>query len=68
MFDGDEQSFQCRVTEPKENILNCCLKDLVPSFSIFDPKKVPKVSTYGEYRAKALSEHYGSQLAAESVL
>ena len=71
---GDVQSFQSHVTEPfytrlKENIQNrFTSQDLVSCFSIFNPRNVSEVSTYGVDQVKALSEHYGLERCAKSVL
>ncbi len=71
---GDVQSFQSHVTEPfytrlKENIQNrFTSQDLVSCFSIFNPRNVSEVSTYGEDQVRALSEHYRLERCAKSVL
>ena len=74
---NDVASFQRRVTEPfyaklKKNIANCFVsQDGVSCFSIFDPKKTTnslKKCMYGEDQDKALLDHFGSELPAETVV
>jgi hypothetical protein len=74
----DITEFQSRVVKPfymllKDNIQNRFNShDIVSSFSIFDPKKMPKppkdCSTYGNESIQTLLQHYGRELPAESVL
>ena len=47
-------------------------QDIVASFSIFDPSKLPQndspdLSSYGEEFLGVLEDHYGKELAAESI-
>ena len=74
----DVTNFQGRVAKPfftllNENIQNrFSSQDVISSFSVFDPKKMPKppndCSTYGDESIKTLLQHYGRELPAESVL
>ena len=74
----DITKFQSRVAKHfftllKQNIQNrFSSQDVVSSFSVFDPKKLPKppndCSTYGDESIKTLLERYGRELPAESVL
>ena len=56
----------------KENIQNQFNSYDVSSFSIFDPKKMPKhpkdCSAYGNESIQTLLQHIGKELPAESVL
>lgn len=75
----DITSFQDDVGKPfvalvKENISNrfSSSKDIITSFSIFDPKKVPgptsvDLTTYGEDSIGTLLDHYGKDLRGETV-
>ena len=71
-------SFQDRVAKPfntmlKNNISSRFVsQDVVSSFSIFDPKKVPAADSsgllsYGEDSVDLLIEHYGTEQPAETV-
>ena len=71
-------SFQDRVAKPfitmlKNNISSQFVsQDVVTSFSIFDPKKVPTADSsgllsYGEDSVDLLIEHYGAEQPAETV-
>ena len=71
-------SFQDRVAKPfitmlKNNIsIRFVSLDIVSSFSIFDPKKVPAADSsgllsYGEDSVNLLIEHYGAEQPAETV-
>ena len=47
-------------------------QDILASFSIFDPSKLPQndspdLSSYGEEFLGVLEDHYGKELAAESI-
>lgn len=71
----DITSFQSKVAQPfyaslKENIENrFSSQDIVSSFSIFDPGKIPTdFSSYGDDSIKTLLEHYGAELPAESII
>ena len=58
----------------KENIANhfSSSKDIISSFSIFDPKKVPAptsvdLTSYGEDSISTLIDHYGKDLQCKIV-
>ena len=75
----DITSFQDNVGKPfvvlvKENIANrfSSSKDIITSFSIFDPKKVPAPTSvdlisYGEDSISTLIDHYGKDLQGKTV-
>ena len=75
----DITSFQNDVGKPfvalvKENIANhfSSSKDIITSFSIFDPKKVPaptsvELTSYGEDSISILIDHYGKDLQGKTV-
>ena len=75
----DITSFQDNVGKPfvalvKENIANrfSSSKDIITSFSIFDPKKVPAptsvdLTSYGEDSISTLIDHYGKDLQGKTV-
>ena len=52
----------------RENGFNS--QDLVSSFSIFDPKKMPNPpkDTYGDDKIKALIQHYGKEVQGETIV
>ena len=55
----------------KENVQNRFnSQDIVSSFTIFDPKKIPNPlqDTYGDEKIKTLVQHYGKELSAESII
>ena len=62
------------ITDLKNNIASrFASQDVVSSFSIFDPKKMPPLdspdlSSYGEKCIETLLNHYGKGLPAKSVL
>ena len=72
----DIKNFQSRVAKPflillKENIQNRFnSQDLVSSFSIFDPKKMPNPpkDKYGDDKIKAPIQHYGKELQGETIV
>ena len=61
------------VTDLKGNISRrFSSQDIVASFSIFDPSKLPQnhspdLSSYGEEFLGVLEDHYGKELAAKSI-
>ena len=61
------------VTDLKGNISRrFSSQDIVASFSIFDPSKLPQndspdLLSYGEEFLGVLEDHYGKELAAESI-
>ena len=73
-------SFQDKVSKPfvclvKDNISSrlASSKDVLTSFSIFDPKKIlkltsPELPSYGEDSVKILTDRYAKNLPAETVL
>ena len=69
---ADLSSFQDKVGKPfagllKDNISNrfSSSKDIVASFSIFDPKKVPVLCM--DHHVETLIDHYAKDLPAKSV-
>ena len=72
----DISSFQDKVGKPfvgllRDNITSrFSSSDIVGSFSIFDPKKVPATDSpsYGEDSVSLLADHYGKDLPAKTVL
>ena len=73
----DITAFQSRVANPfftalKENVQNWFSSHVVSSFSIFNPKKIPKApndcSAYGDKSIKTLHQQYGRELPAQSVV
>ena len=71
-------SFQENVAKPFVTNLNGYIsrrfssQDIVASFSIFDPLKLPQndspdLLSYGEEFLGVLEDHYGKELAAESI-
>ena len=70
------KNFQSLVTKPfvillKENIQNRFnSQELVSSFSIFDPKKMPNPAKdkYGDDKIKPLIQHYSKELQGETIV